>query len=394
VAVLGLSVQGMCEYWRESYPNDGWFECGPNAGNGVSIVAVDAGVPRLVRSLPLSSFLEGRPAPGIGQAIDWQGYLAVDAGKWALWGRFRQECSSKESCDALAVPSYTSYGVSGCASGQTCDTSTHELVSGSLTESWLFPLDLSDPEAPQLQPAIRAGAEFRDGYELAANPDLGQLLLGYSAAQGRVWGYAVDDHVYDSNGNSVTDGHGQSLHRWFVQLVDQQSASPSFGARVNVPGEAVLLAAGDLAGGNTTGGPVDHTVFTVEPRSSEQGEQSVWLHRSRVTDSFARIDQSLELGPDVIAARGVGQHIAVLSGPADYCAEGATYRLQVVDARDATLSRSTALELPSASAFGWSLSASQPLDGKVQLGGGPAPGGGTLTVDITTDPPAVLRYEY
>ncbi|MEO8185368.1 MAG: hypothetical protein ABI895_41700 [Deltaproteobacteria bacterium] len=394
VAVLGLSVTGMCEYWRETYPNDAWSECGPNAGNGVSIVAVDAGAPRVVRTIPLSSFLEGHPPPGIGQSIDWQGYLAVDAGQWALWGRFRQECSSKASCESLGVPSYTSYGTSGCSSGQTCDTGTHELVSGSRTESWLFPLDLSDPQAPALEPAVRAGGELRDAYELAANPDLAQLLLGYSAAQGRVWGYAVDDYVFDSNGNSVTDSHGQSLHRWFVQLVDQRSASPSFGPRVNVPGEAVLLAPGDLAGGNTVGALVDHTVFTVEPRYDEQGEQSMWLHRVRVTDSSARIDQSLELGPDVIDARGVGQHIAVLSGPVDYCVDGAMYRLQVVAAEDALLHPSVALELPAGSGFGWSVLPNQTQNGVLQLGGGPALGGGTLTVDLTTDPPSVLRYEY
>jgi hypothetical protein len=199
--------------------------------------------------------------------------------------------------------------------------------------------------------------------------------------------------MYDSNGNSVTDSHGQSLHRWSLQLLDQHGASPSFGPRVNVPGEPVLLAAGDLAGGNRAGGAADHTVFSVEARYDQRGEQSLWLHRLRVTDSAARIDQSLELGPQVIGVRGVGQQVAVLSAPTDYCAPAAKYQLQVVDTREATLRTSTALELPADSAFGWSLSASQPLDGQLQLGGGPALGS-RLTVDLTTDPPSVLRYEY
>jgi hypothetical protein len=256
-------------------------------------------------------------------------------------------------------------------------------------ESWLFPLDLSDPEAPLLGPAVRAGGDFRNGYVFSASLNLSEVLLGYSSAQGRVWGYPIVESLYDSTGNGLDDDHGQSLRRWFVQLVDNRSSVPSFGPRVNVPGQPVLLAAGDIAGGAG-----DHTVFTVEPRYDAQSEQSVWLHRLRVTDGAARIDQSLELGPDAIVARGLGQHIAILSGPADYCAEGAAYRLQVVDARDGTLHTSAALELPAGSAFAWGPLPNQTQDDVLQLDGGPPLDGGTLTVDLTTDPPSVLRYEY
>jgi len=385
VAVFGFSVYGLCDYWRETRPEDAAFECGQNAGNGVSIVAVDAGRPRVVRSIALSSFLEGRPAAGIEQALDWQGFLPVAPGKWALWAHLQQRCTSEASCQALGVPAHKSYGTAGCSSGQTCQTGPVELTTGSFNASWLFPLDLTDPEAPVLEKAVREGAQLAAGGELGM--DLAQQLLGYDAPDGRVWGYAVDEPVYDASGNGVSDAHGQSLHNWYLQLVDEGGSEPSFAARISVPGQTVLVAPGALAGGSA-----EHTAFTLEPRYDAQGEQSLWLHRVRVSDGGGHIDQSLELGPDVIDARGVGQKIAVLSGPADYCAQGAEYELQVLDARESTLRLSVGVRLPAGAGYGWSVMPNQVLDGVIQLGGGP--GGGTLSLDLSTDPPRVLSYEY
>jgi len=113
-----------------------------------------------------------------------------------------------------------------------------------------------------------------------------------------------------------------------------------------------------------------------------------------VSDGSARIDESLELGTSVIEARGVGQQIAVLSGPADYCATDAAYRLQVVDARNGTLRLSSAVPLPAGAGYGWSVSPNQALEGVIRLDGGPALGGGRLLLDVTTDPASVLSYDY
>src|SRR6185295_17623514 len=110
-----------------------------------------------------------------------------------------------------------SSGTSGCSSGQTCDTGIQEFTSGYSIASWLFPLDLSDPEAPLLEQSVRGGAQLAAGGELGL--DLAPQLLGYDAPEGRVWGYAVDEPVYDANGKGVSDGHDQSLHRWYLQLI-------------------------------------------------------------------------------------------------------------------------------------------------------------------------------
>lgn len=385
VAVLGLSVEGMCEYWRENYPQS-TPDCGPNPGNGVSVVAVQDGNAHVVQSLPLSSYLEGRPPQGIAQGIDWQGFLPVTEGKWALWARFRQECGSTQSCAELGVPAYTSYGTSGCSSGQTCDSSVREFVSGSVTQSWLFVLDLTDPELPVLEPAVRAGAQFNPGGD-ENYQNLRSRLLGYETSQGQVWGYPVDEPIYDATGNSAVDAQGQALHRWYVQLVDDRAGVPRFDAKVSVPGQAVLLADGSLAGGSA-----DYTAYTLEPRSTFGGQQSVWLNRVRIENGSAHVEQSLELGPDVVEAHASGHLISVLSGPADYCAPDATYRLQVVDGEGAKLSLSQASSLPGGD-YGWGLSASA-ADGTLTLRGGPARAGGTLSVDLESDPPGILGYEY
>ncbi|HKO93851.1 MAG TPA: hypothetical protein VJU61_22010, partial [Polyangiaceae bacterium] len=386
VAVLGLSVEGMCEYWQENYP-ESTPDCGPNAGNGVSVVAIEAAGPRVVRSLPLSSYLEGRPPARIAQGIDWQGFLPMADGKWALWARFRQECSSAQDCEELGVPAYTSYGTSGCASGQTCDTGIREFISGSLTQSWLFVLDLTNPEAPALEPAVRSGAQFNTRGDEDYR-DLSSHLLGYESPEGQVWGYPVDEPVYDAQGNSELDAHEQALHRWYVQLLDDRTGGPQFDGKVSVPGRAVLLADGSLAGG-----AAEHTAFTLEPRYSASGEQSVWLERVRIERGSARRDQSLLLGPNVLDARASGNFIAVLSAPDNYCVEGATYSLQVVDTESATLALSEPLLLPAAD-YGWGLLSRSSAAGIVQLGGGPAQGGGTLSVDLHSDPPSLLEYEY
>ena len=387
VAVFGFSVSGMCDTWRESSPDaDIAIECGPNAGNGVSIVAVNGGATRVVRSIALSSFLEGRPPAGIDQSIDWQGFLPLDSGKWALWGNLRQTCYSEASCQALGVPAYRSQGTPGCASGQNCPSGPLEFTTGYLGESWLFPLDVSDPETPALGAAVHPGPQLAAGGELGAN--LGPQLLGYDTSDGRIWGYPVDEPVTRADGSYSSDAHGQTLHRWYMQLVDGLAGQPSFSAKVSVPGQTVLLAPGAIAGGSA-----QHTAFTLEPRYSAGDEQSLQLHRSRVIDGLARIDQSLDLGPSVIDARGVGELIAVLNGPKDYCAAGATYSLQVVDASQPALQVSAALELPVIDGAGWSFAVDQGASGSVQLRGGPA-AGGMLSVDLTTDPPRVRDYAY
>ena len=113
----------------------------------------------------------------------------------------------------------------------------------------------------------------------------------------------------------------------------------------------------------------------------------------RLRGGKARTDQSLELGPNVLDVRASGNFIAVLSAPDDYCAQGAEYLLRVVDAERPTLAVSQPLHLASGE-YSWGLLRQSSAAGIVQLRGGPAQAGGTLSVDLTLDPPSILDYEY
>jgi hypothetical protein len=382
--VFGFWVSGQCDSLRELNP-DTFPECGLDGGNGVSIVAADAAGVRVVQSFPLSSFMEGRPPEGLDQSLDWHGYFQVDDSKWALLARFHQGCSSVESCEALGVPAYTSFGTSGCGPGQQCDTSVREFVSGSKVESWLFALDVSNPAAPALSPAIRGGGRS-DIYEAYDN-DLGNALFHYENAAGSGWGYPVEAPVYNADGNSVVDAHGNALTRWYVQLIETSGGALSFGEQVNLPGAPVGLA--------PRAGALEPIAFTLEPAYRSSGEQYMQLHQTRIEAGHAFIEQSLDVGRHVAGAQASEGLIALLRAPEEFCAEGATYELVVADLRGDEPRLSAPLVLEGPPDYHWGLStydrAAEPA-GVLFIAGGPAPGG-QLVVDISSDPPSILRYE-
>ncbi len=382
--VFGFWVSGQCDTLLE-LDADTFPECGPDSGNGVSIVAADAVGARVVQSFPLSSFMEGRPPEGIEQSLDWHGYFQVDDSKWALLARFHQGCSSVESCEALGVPAYTSFGTSGCGPGQECDTSVREFVSGGKSESWLFTLDVSNPAAPELSPAIRGGGQS-DIYEAYDN-DLGNALFHYENATGGVWGYPVETPVYNAQGNSVVDAHGNALSRWYVQLIETSGGGVSFGEQVNLPGAPVGLVPG--------AGAVEPVALTLEPAYRSNGDQYMQLHQTRIEAGYAFIEQSLDVGRHVAGAQASEGLIALLRAPEEFCSEGANYELVVADLRSEEPRLSAPLVLGGPPDYGWGLSAydraSEPA-GVIFIVGGPAPGG-RLVVDISSDPPSIIRYE-
>jgi hypothetical protein len=65
----------------------------------------------------------------------------------------------------------------------------------------------------------------------------------------------------------------------------------------------------------------------------------------------------------------------------------------VVDAERATLTLSQPLHLPTVD-YGWGQLTQSSAAGIVQLRGGPAAAGGTLSVDLRLDPPSLVDYEY
>ncbi len=384
LAVFGFSVGGLCDTLRASNPDE-WPECGPNRGNGVTILGIDGPQVAVGETIELSSFMAGQPPQGVIRSLDWHGYLGIAPGKWALWGDFRDECHSQASCAALGVPSYTSIGSPGCSSGQQCDPGPIELVSGYYNASWLFVLDVSDPDAPVLAPAVREGAELRPANE--AYVDLQRLLLGYQRPNGAVWAYPHQEYVANADGNWVDDGHGGSLSRWYLQLVEAEDGSVSFGEHINVPGETVLLTAGAGSG--------EHVAYVLEPRyDGDTDGQSVALDRVRIEDGGAFVEERLDVGQRLLATRATEGFIAVLTAPEEFCTEDTRYQLRAADVRGASLALSQPLELPvPESHVSWYISGS-PEPGVIELSGGPARFAGRLSVDVTTDPPTLLSYEY
>lgn len=384
LAVFGFSVDGLCDSVAEVSPNE-FPECGPSDGNGVTILDISGNDVRIGPTLELSS-LEGAPPEGVNRSLDWYGYLGVGPGKWALWGNFRDECTSEASCAALGVPAYRSLGSGGCSSGQMCDPGPIEFISGYYTASWLFVLDVTNPDAPVLEPAVREGATLRGG---GGEPqgDLERALLGYESATSKVWGYPHQEYVVKPDGNWVDDGHGGSLSKWYLQLLETTDGSVSFDARVNVPGETVLLTPGT--------GSADHIAYTLEPRYDDgTDEQSMALDRVRIESGGAFVEQRLDLGERLVATQPTEGFIAALTAPEEYCVEFTHYELRIADIRGTTLTLSQPLELPlPLSGVGWHLSGS-PEPGVIELSGGPARFSGRLKVDVTTDPPAIISYEY
>ena len=383
LAVLGLAMWGLCDTLRETNPAD-FPECGPNNGNGVTILDIEGSDVGVGPTVELSSFMAGSPPQGVNRSLDWHGYLGVGPGKWALWGNLRDECTSDASCAALGVPAYRSMGSGGCSSNQVCDTGPIEFISGSSSASWLFVLDVTDPDAPVLEPAIREGEELRAGAEHYS--DLRQWLLGYESSGGNIWAYPHQEYVPNAEGNWVDDGHGGNLSKWYLQLLETADGSVSFDERINVPGETVLLTPGT--------GSAEHIAYTLEPRYDDSDEQSMALDRVRIQNGGAFVEERLDLGKRLVATQPTEGFIAALTAPEEYCVEFTTYELRVADTRGATLALSQALPLPlPLSGVGWYLSGS-PEPGVVELSGGPARFSGRLKVDVTADPPAIISYEY
>ncbi len=381
--VFGFWVTGECDTWRE-LGGSNFAECGPDAGNGVSIVAADAAGPRVVTSFPLNSFMEGRPEPGIEQSINWNGYFQTAESTWALLATFVERCGSAESCERLGVPAYTSFGTSGCASGQECDSSVQTFTSGSRAESWLFSLDVSDPEAPVLSRATRGGGrnDFHETYE----NDVGNVLLRRDVSAGTEWAFTVQEPLYDAAGSSINDAHGNGMSRWHVQTIQRAGDGLAFDPLVNVPGVAIGL-------GSAPSGQL--RTYTLEPAYRADGEQYMHFHQLRIESAGAFIEHSLDVGQYVEGAQARDGWIALLTHPENMCVEGSTYSLVAVDVSGAAPVLSEPLILPGPPDYGWSVrgydrAAVEP--GLIHLGGGPA-GQGRLLVDLRTSPPSIVSYE-
>jgi hypothetical protein len=136
-------------------------------------------------------------------------------------------------------------------------------------------------------------------------------------------------------------------------------------------------------------------VFTLEPAYRADDSPTTRLHRLRIEDGEAHLEESVDVGPYVAALRTPDGELALLSLPGDYCASDARYELRIAELDPAGIALSDALVLERGDGQGFGLTTYPPESaesGKVHLFGGPA-WNGRLIVDVSTNPPSIAAYE-
>lgn len=390
VMVLGLSRTGQCEQLLEEY-GDRFSECSIDKPNGASVLAIDAGAVTLAGTVELTNDLLPATAEGAEQWLDWSGFLALENGSISLLGSRSEFCTTEAMCEAIgAVPYPAGNGAPGSCGSEGCedDLEPWPEVSGSKRESVLLTITVAASGAPELGELVLGGArnDIHEVYEY----NVGHAFLGDGAENGAVRAYTARESVYDESGNGTVDAHGQELARHYVQFVEVDQAGASFGEKVNVPGEAVLL-----AGPSATLEGRGRAVFTLEAAYRADDSPTTRLVRLRVEDGEAHVEESVDVGAYVTAEPTSDGKLALLSLPADYCASETRYELRIADPGADGLALSDPLVLSGGSGSGFSLTGYPPEsaeDGKVHLFGGPA-WNGRLIVDITTNPPSITAYE-
>jgi len=384
IAAFGLSNSGQCEMYAELYRTiypEGFPGCRAQGFNGVSVLSFGDGHVQTVQSFELSARLLPAAPAGVNQWLDWAGYLERAPGEWLVVGRLSQECSSRESCDAIGVFAHPVHATPGGCLEPSCPPPQE--VTGYLNETVLVPLDLSNPGAPGLGSLIRGDSPHALPSEHHAR--LEPFLLGYEQGGAMVRAYASKQELYDEQGNGIDDGQGRGLSLHYLQFLSDE---PGFGARVNVPGVPLLLTAPGV------GSNAEHAAFTLEPRYTDDGSQIMQLHRLRIAAGVAEIEATLDMGMFVSGSPISDGRLALLRLPHDYCAEG-IYELVIADGRSTSLELSKPLALPHRVGQAWRLSAGvSALDGEwIHVEGGPAFAAGRLVVDVNADPPRIVRYE-
>jgi hypothetical protein len=392
--VLGTSRSGECEELLEKY-GDNFSECTFDKPNGASALAIDGEHVTLLGSVELTNDLLPKTAEGVDQRVEWAGFVRLDSGDIALFGSRVEVCHSDESCAAIGTVAYPSGGGSPSSCGsEPCpvepgpfDPDPPPSLSGYRNQSLLVPLALSFDGELALGAPVVGGA--RHSIHEVYEHDVSHGLLGYDTELGAVRAYPVRETIYNSEGNGIVDAHGRELARDYVQFIELDAA-PGFAEKVNVPGQAVLLGGPEL----TLEGR-GHALFTLDPRYRDDGSQYLLLHRVRIEGFAAHIEESIDVGP-FVSARGAGvNQLALLSLPADYCASDARFELRIADLEGSAVSVSEPLVLEAGAGRGFGLSSYPPETAEantVHLFGGPA-SNGRLIVDITTNPPSIVRYE-
>jgi hypothetical protein len=395
LVVLGLTFSGQCEELIEEYGND-FSECSIDKRNGASVLTIDGSAVTLSSSVELTNDLLPATAEGAEQWLDWSGFLSFENGSLALLGSRTEVCTTEATCAAIGAVAYsaTGGGSPGSCGSATCEPEPEPEpepppeVYGSVRQSLLLPVAVGPNSEAKLGAPVLGGArnDLSEVYEY----NVAHALLEYAGENGPVRAYNVREPIYDAEGNGVADSHGQGLARHYVQFIESNADEASFGEKVNVPGEAVML-----EGAAYTREGRGRAVFTLEPAYRADDSPTTRLHRLRIEDGVAHLEESVDVGPYVAALRTADGELALLSLPGDYCASDARYELRVAKLDPGGIALSDPLVLQRGEGWGFRLTTYPPESaesGKVHLFGGPA-ANGRLIVDSTTNPPSIAAYE-
>lgn len=389
VVVIGLPWQaGECEALADQGldPTEIADIVGPNSSGrpgacdalrarGVSVIALD-GTPRIAGSAKITSAMDVEAIDRIEVRAQWLGYLVLEDGRLAFLAQRTQECRSHADCDRLGVPAYESFGSPGCnPQKQNCADlpAVETFVSGYKQTLGVYTLQDIDTDAPDLTLGAVLDGRFDVGSHDEGPLDLGPHVL---STQGGI-ALARQADVYNDEGNSVPNEHGDPIVRFFLdRVVLNDDGSLEASPPVNTPGRPVALD-GDA-------------VYCLEPRYVGD-EITVQLHRATLRGAGAFIDASVDLGTGFLGTVTQGANLWVLRGIGDPCQPDAHAALFGVPlAATGELDKGKALDLPGGF-WGFSGNVSSDED-TLFVRGGPHPLG-WLVVDVS-DPgkPEVKRY--
>lgn len=388
LAAVGYALSSDCAEGPQ--PECGIGGTGLVQPNGLSVLSVDGDNVAVVTSMALEP--EGSSPPdGAHRTVYWNGVLTLADDQWLLVASVLDSCDSVESCEALGVEAVieegTPAGPPGCA-GEDCPEEPPlpdptEYVSGRRDSNWLVPVDLRDPGRPLLGKPTEGGLHNYVGEET-----LSLLHVGDNGGTAETWGYASQERLYTPEGNSELNEYGHEITRNWLQLFTLEDRKPRFGDPINVPGQVVLLGRGGWA----HAADATHSAFSLAAAYDANGTAYATLTRLALESDRATVTEVLSLEARAYDAVGQGSRVVLVERPLDVCDPDASYALTVVDVagEQFVISRPLALAPGTWGFDRYSLPSSEP--GLVYVTGGPA-SPGRAVVDITTDPPEVVRYE-
>jgi hypothetical protein len=244
-------------------------------------------------------------------------------------------------------------------------------VSGSRRSLLVYLVHDLDSSQPQLTLQGQIPGLYRFNDELTRN--IGPELLAHEDG----FGLPQEDPIYGPDGNSLRDKHDNSRVRFFLHRVEVHDDGLQVLAPVSTPGEVIAWRG--------------ERIFTLDNGYSDAGDPLVILRRSDLRESYAYIEQSLELGTSFLDARLLGDHLWTLRGEGDGCEPDGFSELFSVDVEAETLEAGMALQLPG---WNWRFPHEGALgeDGGLIVAGGPLHAG-RLEVDIDEPrTPKLVRY--